>query len=842
MKKILFITVILTIFAAGCKKETLPDNNGGSGGGANGGTPPKENGTTPGNGQIRVQVPAGSSYIPAGGKIMSSSSFTDIDDKGYADGFTKEDNSIVYVFDKNDELTMAGFITDTSTVITPGTTALVMLYWGLKLPFYQTETLKPFIKNAPQHPYVQEWMSDFEKLFKSDPLVLSKGNYKKEFTDVLTKLRNRNALEPNTKKASIVDADANDIKSGIQIMEDGLSNFSVVNNYRRRAHAFLYKMHYTDINDNQKTVLDRIQKMSSPNKDFPVNPTSGRTSAMGEIGKLIENSAGEFFSVKSGPIPIPLEENEKEAVYKLRIVGPGNTYFNEMKTEIEAKKMLRLDAETFLLDFFIPFVSLSLSAKGLISDNDNKITSNDALIKMVEELFKSVPEVYEEIKKGDYMAALKKTLKAIADGALGFGQDLLLETIKTSTKVDATSLFKEGPERFFKVLAAVDIILSNYDIVKLISQISFSKDIEEWEIKAGTARVKLTPHEQLAFPGNFKKVTAIIKDLKVAENTHPFFEWSTSGKYGNIRDTKGHSGTSFATQDDAVTYYCNKTGSEENNTEYIYVKVLYGSEVIGTDTAVINVTSLGYKITPNGVTLSGKNEAYNEVALTIIKTNGEKAMVEGPTIEYKTVWRTAGKYGKLMRFNTEGQTVITTYNDDKMWYACTDDETEEAEEKVTATIYWKQKDEPESDYRPHDEVEAIVKINNDDKKRIIHSPVIYYRESYTVQGYASGGVSATVLVPPDSDAKRYTVRLYNFTGKWQNSPEGRVLSWNQGQNPPMDWIPPSMANTGGMIDNIYYLTFNTTTCFGCKDYSLDEFESRYQEGYGNAMGEITYYY
>src|SRR5690606_21185810 len=146
-------------------------------------------------------------------------------------------------------------------------------------------------------------------------------------------------------------------RSGLQISEKSLSQFIVTNNFRRRAHGFLYKMKIITEAGEEQVIKDDIGIDTKAERDFYIEPVAGVTSFVGELGKVIEGTAIESFAKQSAPYSIDLAENENEATYKLRIVGAGRPYTNNTKTKDEILQLTRLELETFALDFLMPLIA-----------------------------------------------------------------------------------------------------------------------------------------------------------------------------------------------------------------------------------------------------------------------------------------------------------------------------------------------------------------------------------------------------------------------------------------------------------------------------------------------------
>jgi hypothetical protein len=764
---------------------------------------------------VQVTVPPGSDYSHAGTKVMSYSTLSDVDASGKSiAAHTKQSVSVAYVFDKDDKLVMAGFITDSIKVISPASTAIVLLYWAHGILFQNFSMTESYIKLVEKIPGANEWITEFEKIFNTDPMTLTTGSYTNALKSTIEKMTARNTVDVYKLKAADITVDASDIKSGLQVAaDDGLEKFSVNNYYRRRAHGFLYKMNYKDLDGKKHSVKESIEKTTGADKNFAVDPESAKTSVLGEVGKWIEGPEKtlESYVVKSGPVSITLGSNESEANYKVRIVGPGMP--GNFLTNAENDKLERLEIETFVLDCLIPALSIAMSTPTSNKIETGNSSTKEKIIDITLTMVKTVPDVYEEIKKGNYKKALEKLIENINKDVIGKEMEKLAVLVFEMNGFAKSDFYAQKIKNFTVILGIFDSVLGVADILQISSDVRASKTIDEWNIIARSSQVKLLPKESTPLTLTNQKITAEIKNLAETGDTHPFFVWSTSGKYGTISDTKGHKGTSFESADNVVTYRSTKAAKElsaGDNIEYIYVKAFMGNTFVGTDTAIVNVKRYKYEMKPEGLTLTGKAGGAKEAALYLEVATGGIAIQPNNDVDFKVVWSTAGKHGGLYgRENVNAVTNLTTYDDNQVWYECTDKDTKEGTETIKARIYVKQKGE--SDYRLFDEVSGTVKILNDPKKIIVHVPLSFihedrYTESGGFQCY-KGNVATFTEV---DDAASYSVRfIVNKSIAVIGAPS--TLFWKAGDkspNGPPDWAKP------GYEDGKYTLVYSWSAANG----------------------------
>ena len=766
--------------------------------------------------------------------------------------YTPGSSTIGYVFDKDKNLLMAGFVTDSTTTINTQSTAKVLLYYAYQLPLQPYAITPHFINHIHELPGVTTWYKEFDSLFSKDPLVLSKGNFAAPLKATIEALIKSNNVDIRASRAADITVDNGDVRSGLQVSSETLSQFSIIHTYRRRAHAFLYKKAYKDLSGS----LTNISNYDAHGEDFAVDPVSAINSFTGELGKLYEGKSNESASVTIGPRDMTLADNESEATYILRIIGPGIGGAGT-KTKAETDQLSRLELETFALDFLLPVVMEVVANKDAINKKGVNIGDGptEKLIENVELFLKAFPDVNEQIKKGNYMLALRDGVLALgSNAAQKYTEQIMLSVMgivyasasKTGIKVPNVT-FNNAKDLLLEPLAALAVIdkaLFATDLLRITANITGSRQMEEWVLTARVGAVDLTPKQKSVIPYQQAKLTAKIKNFKAPDDTHPYFEWKTTGKFGKLTDTKGHTDMASFESADADVFYVSRSSnaslSDGDNIDYIYVTAYYGTTKVASDTVKINVQKDRYKITPEGLTVSGKKGATNELTLYLEKTQGYNGISANDSIDYKVVWTTAGSYGKLSGRETYTQASVTQYNDNWIIYECLNDQVKEATETIRAKIYRKRKSEPESAYLLFDEAEGTIKINNDPKKKIVVIPFTFY-ETILTPSVGNWALYSIVQIPIVDTTLKYSVKAFNYTGTAGTAYEGKVYSWNAGQVPPGDY--PLFSTTFGVNGGSVYLSTGRTWCGGPCDYgtSVTQWKARSIEQWGHPLAEVTYY-
>src|SRR5690606_17262633 len=113
-------------------------------------------------------------------------------------------------------------------------------------------------------------------------------------------------------------------------------------------------------------------------------------------------------------------------------------------------------------------------------------------------------------------------------------------------------------------------------------------------------------------------------------------------------------------------------------------------------------------------------------------------------------------------------------------YKATDDETKESVENINARIYSKPKGATDDEYRLFEDLKATVKINNDEKKKIIHVEIEHSFYTYNTPTVSGGTIvhcygAHAFIIPMEEDAERYDLRIIDLSMDLANYP--KVFNW-----------------------------------------------------------------
>ncbi|UZD22869.1 hypothetical protein PBT90_05485 [Algoriphagus halophytocola] len=791
MKKLLFLFLVMMTLSCQDDTEPLTPTNPPTG------QNPEKNFTLQ---DVQIQLPEGSSLDLTGSELLSFGESFPVENDGKTKAIKIPSvGQIAYLFNSEGQLLLAGYLSEDQKALSPATTANYLIYLASGYWLSEADLASPFFKNIGNYEEVKAWQDEFEEMWKTDPKLLSGNSYQAPLQELMKKLSPKpNELDIRSKiaeqaRVSDIAIDESDIKSGIQVFEKELGKIAISNYYRRRAHAFFYKMKTKKTDGSVVEHLSNIGKGTGSELDFPVNATTGYTTATGAMGAAIEGSVEAGDVVTTDPKSLSLADNEDEKTYKVRVVGAGGVNNSIQLTDQEQIKQIRLSMETFVLDFFLPIGMQMVGWKGELNSAGFNV-GDGPLVSFIDEMeviINASPGTYDKIKEGDYKGALDHFLKYLAfEGAGNKNFEEVLGGVIHVTKYIASkqnidiegvseNLDTKAIGKFANILKIVNTAMAGQDLARVSFGISMSKNIEEWTIHARSAKVSLLPAEATVSSRGNKEIKAEIKNLEEeGGDNFPYFKWITSGKFGYIQDRKGNKGKSFDSSDKEIIYYSETSAAdlpEENNFEYVYVEAYYKNELIGRDTTVLNLKKSSYMLKPGGLVLSGKEDQISSAKLYIEPVNLRDADFSGK----KVVWSTEGKHGRLVNF-AENSTVITTYDTNSIRYLCTDEDTEKGKETVKARIY--EKSAVDGEYFLYEELTLEIEIDNSENIKIITVDLQVKSFSNQTGNYLNCGSGVHFLIQPDPDAISYTARIIDFS-PGANVMIGRSASWSANKAP-----------------------------------------------------------
>lgn len=690
---------------------------------------------------IQVKVPEGSGLNPSELKVFSFLENFDINPDGSSKAIlNSEGMSFAYVFNDLDEPILMGIITDTNKELSVKSTIEAAVYFSLGTVFLPSDVQKKYFEESSKLPDLQDIENKITEIYTNNPSPLNSQEFStiiKEYTENL--LNDGETIDLSSKR---IEVDKNDVKSGIQLETKSSLSLSIINNYRRRAHGFSYKMSVTDDANNTTTLINDIKTdKAAPTKDVAVKQTKEFTQLTATTTDIGSGVGIGFARTESEDITFELGDNDKEAQYKIRVVGPSFISIGDLDglTQTELDKLLELQEETLLFDLTLPILMGLTGHLDLLKGLDEKRFKGyeDALSLFAQ----SLPAVQDAAKEGDLKKMLNELLLAMYNNRVGGNVENILTNLfqditeiskdKTSYFVNNADRIKSSVKKTVNIIKLVDLILLTNDVlIRQGSAFAFSSALEEWDVKAKQSNVTLVLKDPIALPGISADMEAVVQDLQLAAGESLEYRWSTSGNYGILKDEFGKEDTSFTSTRANVKYVVTASDDQITDESFdglkveVYLKKGQSLTLLNEDSQEIQVRAIGMRLKPNDITVQG-NTSIN---MYLTRTDGTPVIPENSTFDYRVVWETSGSHGAF----AGGKTVVTTVNETTLEYKCTDWISKTGTENFKAKIYTKKKED--TDYKLLDVLEASLKIENDDNKKIFYVPIQVKSEPWQGDG------------------------------------------------------------------------------------------------------------
>lgn len=716
---------------------------------------------------VKVILPKNTNVMLDHSSLVSLSEKFNVDNSGNSKVILNKDGrSLAFLFDENDNIILAGFVNASNTEISVRSTLITNLYLTLGTVFLPEEIKQEFFKNIDTFPDIDQMIEEASNKFVSDPKYL----FSKDFADVLkTKIdelyEDKPIIDINTKS---IRADGSDIRSGIQLKEVDAFSFSLVNTYRRRAHAFVYKKSVKKEDGGEQVLIsDYNAENPEPVLDTLVSSPKAIREFFGVIADWAGGTGINFAAAEAGPLKLDINDDEKEVLYHCRVIGTavGIPNIGSMTTK-EEKKLFELVVRTFVFEIALPVFLDFAGHSDILNGLDEKTFKGFADLMQVS--ISSLASVEEPLWKGDYGKAFDEfrlsfynnglggkapdIIKALLDGIVAVGvkknPDYFVQNSAKAAKI---------VDGFTKYTKIADIFLKFVDYARIRDANLRSNFLEQWDVKVSKNPVTIVPKEALAVQGEEKTFKAIVKNGDLSGGQSYEYNWSTTGKYGVIRDEFGKEGVSFTSSRDEIQYFSSNTIDLPNEAfddifVEVYLKEGQSRTKINRDTAKVEIKPLGFKIVPDGVTIQGGRS----LALYLKETDGSNPL-DNPTHDYKFIWDTSAKFGL---FNGS-QSSVSKINDNRILYKALEEE-KEGTETVTAAIYAKRKGTNDS-YRFVDKIEAGIEIENDpncdNDVKALEVIEVQKEINYSPTCTHTWGGRVAVTIKKDPDAKKYTVEF-----------------------------------------------------------------------------------
>lgn len=480
---------------------------------------------------------------------------------------------LAYLLDQDNNVLLAGFLSDGRKEISLETTAEVILYYGLDYYLLPPSAKKAFLNSVGQVTGFDELVNDLTTLFVSDPLMYSTGAYLDLLNEKIEQISSKNG---NTSENRIF---INDVlnKSGIVIQNPDSLHVQLQNFFPRRTHAFVYKKLVYDRDGNLTEIPDYSE---NPMVHFDLKPgkkqqidafqVGNQLSQVGTQASIIENAS------VSDPIALPFSGNtEFVAEYELVVVGSGaeKTISRDLSS-VEKEAYEALNVKTYILDYFLPTLLDIGGNKNLLPRFGD--AKEDALYDAVLPALQANNTVLEAVKQNKFKEASEVFLPELY-GNIRLSDDLrnILTDVYNiisnggsmpNTFVQSQELVETGIQRMEMVMEALykNMNLEQKTNVKMLN--TEANAVESWIMDSINAEVTIFPTEADVCLGD---------PLEIRAGYYTFYEpgvedfeyhWSTSNKFGGrIQDIEGdpsNYGVSIVTTSNIVSYISVATESD----------------------------------------------------------------------------------------------------------------------------------------------------------------------------------------------------------------------------------------------------------------------------------------
>jgi hypothetical protein len=468
-----------------------------------------------------------------------------------------EEGQLVMLFDNSNNVMLESYITSTNKEISTKTTAQALLYQSSRIILLPDSFKYDFLRKSINNAKLNDYYSQFEQAFKSNPLVINTETGRDLVSSTLNKLIQGNPINAFGKQVDVLD---DDIKSYLQILQDGDESVNISHTNYRRTHAFIYKTAYKDLQGNETVINSTINYDDAADKDIKVKKVTYKTNAQDML-----SVAQGYKGATTGPISLPLSANESEATYKIRILGPGKTASLPL-TNAETSKLDELYYEYLAFDILAPIYLDALGYKSLIERiNEEQLGT---FLDKVKIIAKTDPSIMENLRK----ASINYTVSSFSKAAVAANQSnhqlamfLVTSMQAADTKFPAPQFKEEFATSLEKGLELLNTyVYATYIGPAIVFPVDYFEEIEEFEVKTKENTVKISPRESSIMKYANQTLTVEIDSSAPLDNGESYeYEWTTAGNFGKFKDASGAYVATTSTVKNAI-YHGDNAPNEDN--------------------------------------------------------------------------------------------------------------------------------------------------------------------------------------------------------------------------------------------------------------------------------------
>jgi len=508
-------------------------------------------------------------------------------------------SQLAIVLSPNGNPMLMGWVDATHTTLSAETTAEVLAYFALGGPTtLSTADSQTLIQDIPAASGLAAVTTAIQTQLAADPDAFAASNtaLTNAVSTFATALYASVGAVTSMKHAVVHASQIQPAQqSGITVVEGDPFTAYLMNNYRRRAHAFVQRVSYT--------ASGSTTQIADPASitQFDVPPVVGIN---GGVTGAITDFIASYYGVQPtawGPITapdpnfaVPLESGADTTTYQVTVVGPGaGVGASGGLPADQAAALTNVCIESFVLDFFVPTIANLAVGSGQREFEANEATGAAKLFVAVgaslttdlTPYFMASLPIQDELKSGQWVNAARDLTAAV--GGLNALQTLIVKSIEAANpssqitgesgwlSIPYTSLFTA----FNKYMSAAGGILQGIDSTAYLVDIAHSNQADQWTIVETNSVVKLNPAASTVDIGATVPMTATV--LGTESQTGYSYNWtlSSSATGGTLTQIGGNSLT-------GLTQYCSsgnqtlwtyKPGETPGDVDTVTVQVYSGS-------------------------------------------------------------------------------------------------------------------------------------------------------------------------------------------------------------------------------------------------------------------------
>ena len=638
---------------------------------------------------------------------------------------------------------LLGFVGEAAPTLDAHSTAEVLLYFGAGVSFRPAH-LRPEALAAIRTSSLADTLAGHvADALRADPTsLLSRTGTVVGRRDRL--LRQARWTSVDVHKMVI---DPSEPRSGITVLQPSFQNIALMNEYRRRAIAYVTREWYEPEGGGPR--------VPSPMEwtTVPIAPIKAATSVVGSIvdGLILGDYA--WGPVTTDPIYVPLSPDDAEATgYSVLVVGPGLDYgaaYDELSTE-QMNDLKLLVGQTVVMDFILPVLAdVCIPIAGSSIDDYIGLSNANFLVQdTLNLLTRSAPGALTKAYEGDIVGGVGDIFLAVTTNAsfrLGLAQ-LGFEAFVKNTTSATEDTFLAVVETLATAVTVVEVGLTVGDLALQAGHIALSNIAEEFEVIVTASRIDLAPPKLDVLVGERRWFEVVLHDPSIseAERVRIVYDWTCSSDaidlegIGNNAEVRGR-----------------RVGSA-----VVSVRATLDGVELGTAEGVVAVLDQTVEVVPRKVSLHPRES----VALIA------KLAETSTAVDYRYVWTVSGAHGVFRGGLT---TVDSGFG--RVEYLSNQDV--EAHDRVRVQVFSVDPDGTRTSVGVG-EAELLIEF----RKTVMFGR--FYVEVTIGDGFS--GAHAYAIIPKVDEAVRYSVRGYDFYD-WAYYGRAFSASYNVGGAWPRNW-------------------------------------------------------